>query len=59
MSADKTPPSIDVWVCRECGYWRSEKSTGVHAYWPDSGPALTHVLGKARYIYLADVDETK
>lgn len=50
MIGKETPPSIRVWVCRECGYWREDRSTGVHVNF-DSGTAETHELEEAQYIF--------
>jgi hypothetical protein len=47
------PPEITVWVCDACGYWRQDKSTGVHQTnnpedW--SGKPILHELRKALYV---------
>lgn len=40
-------PRINVWWCDKCGYWRQERSTGVHTA-PNpadpNGALLTHPL---------------
>lgn len=50
MSDDKIPPYVRVWTCPQCGYWREDKSTGVHVNF-DSGTAETHELEEAQYIF--------
>jgi len=43
------PQTIQVWACPECGYWRKDQSTGVHAYFPDDGKAVRHELVQVTY----------
>jgi hypothetical protein len=31
---DRLPTVIKVWACPQCGYWRQEKSSGVHVDYP-------------------------
>lgn len=54
---DRVPLQIVVWACPECGYWRQERSTGVH-YIPDPrdprGHQAMHELVEAYYAYAGE-----
>lgn len=51
------PPTIVVWACPRCGYWRSEKSTGVHMIYEGTGPGVEHPLVQASYQLLSTKEE--
>lgn len=55
FSWHKTPRQITVWVCPRCGYWRDQKSTGVHQAFIGDGLPEVHRLQKATY-YLAAIE---
>jgi cold shock CspA family protein len=48
---DQTPPAIRIWVCPQCGYWRTEHSTGVHVHFSAGKRGETHELEEAQYIF--------
>lgn len=44
---------ITVWVCDECGYWRQEKTTGVHQTTDPKNPngsLVKHDLREAEFV---------
>lgn len=51
MSDNRTPSYVRVWVCPQCGYWRSERSTGVHVDFDGRGAGVKHELEEAQYIF--------
>jgi hypothetical protein len=51
------PERIEVWACPECGYWRKERSTGVHVVYPGRGPGVSHALVKTTYVLVASDDK--
>ena len=50
VSEDKTPKKITVWVCPDCGYWRQEKTSGVHQDWPKRNERHVGTLEPRTYI---------
>lgn len=43
MSAGEQP-RITVWWCDECGYWREQRSTGVHVHYGQNRGGVEHPL---------------
>lgn len=43
---------ITAWVCDECGYWRQEKSTGVHQ--TTHGLMAVHQLREAVFVQVRE-----
>jgi hypothetical protein len=44
---------ITAWICDECGYWRKEKSTGVHqtmSLQDPNGRLVRHELREAVFV---------
>lgn len=49
----KRVETITVWLCDECGYWRKDKSTGIHqtnSSDDPNGKQVRHVLREAEFI---------
>lgn len=48
MSA-REQPRITVWWCDECGYWREQRSTGVHVHYGQNRGGVEHPLRPATF----------